>query len=337
MHRGPVSRHAFHAFLFLFLSALAAAALPGCAKAAKSYRVGILIGSASMSAVADGFKAKMAELGYVEGRNVSYDIQGSNADRAEEKRIAERFVAARVDLAFAFPGQSALAVKEAAAGTKIPVVFANAVVGGSSLIDSVRSPGGNITGVRVPNPELTVKTFESILELKPGAKRFMVVFDPGYETDWPILEALRLAVLERKAELWETQVPDAMAIREVLEGVDKAGRAGVDAILLLPDTIPRSAEAAGAVLAFADAHGVPLAGGTRAMVERGATLTAAADQGEQGRLAATLADKALKGVPAGTIPVATTATHLIVNYRKARELRLEPPEGLLKQASEIFR
>jgi hypothetical protein len=33
----------------------------------------------------------------------------------------------------------------------------------------------------------------------------------------------------------------------------------------------------------------------------------------------------------------TTKSHLIINYRKLREIGLDPPESLLKQASEIVR
>jgi putative ABC transport system substrate-binding protein len=325
-------------FAILIAMVLASVALPGgCAKAPKSYRVGILVGTATMTGLSDGFMKRMVELGYVEGKTISYDILSSNADRAEELRIAEKFITDKVDLVFVFPGQPALTVKKAAKGTKIPIVFANAIIGGTDLIESVRNPGGNITGVRIPNPELTLKSLESLLELNPSTRRIMIIYDPNYATDGPILDALRSAAAASDVALQEVRVTDPSQIQTILRGLEKSGDAKMDAIVLLPDTIPRSAEAASAVLAFADKHRIPLAGGTSTMVKGGATLTAAADQGEQGELAATLADKILKGANAGSIPVETTKTNLIVNYAKARELGFDPPEGLLKQASEIIR
>jgi putative ABC transport system substrate-binding protein len=316
---------------------MAAVLLSGCVKTPRAYRVGILVGTDTMVPIADNFMARMAELGYIEGKNIAYDVQKSNAERTEEKRIADKFVTDEVDLVFAFPGQPAGVVKAAAKGTKIPIVFANAVIEGNDLVDSVRSPGGNITGVRVPSPDLTLKSFESLLELTPKAKRIMAVYDPNYPTNPLVLDALRLAASSSNVILQEVRVPRAPDTQAVLQELEKSGDTDMDAILLLPDTLPQSSEASGAIVAFADKHRVPVGGGARTLLQRGIVLTASTDQGEQGGLAASLADKIFKGTPAGTIPVVTTQPHLFINYKKAKELGMTVPEGLLRQASDIVR
>jgi len=321
----------------LVLAAVLAAFAVGCPKAAKTYRIGILVGTDSMANLVESFKRKMSDLGYVEGKNASYAVMRSNADRAEERRIAEKFVADKVDLVFVFPGQPALTVKAAAEGASIPIVFANAIVGGTELVESIRNPGGNITGVRIPSPELALKSLETLLALKPSTRRVMVLDDPGYSTDGPILDQLRKAALLSGVTLQEVSIADTSKTGAILRSLEESGKATMDAIIFLPDSITRSAEASGEVLAFADRHRVPLIGGTPLMVETGVALTAAADEVEPGELAAGLADKILRGVPAGSIPVVTTRTHLVINYRKVRELGLEPSESLLKQASEIIR
>ncbi len=309
----------------------------GCAKAPKTYRVGILVGTTSMASLADGFRKRMAELGYVEGKTITYDIRYSDADRVAEKNISDTFVSNAVDLIFVFPGQSALIAKKSAMGTKIPVIFANAIIGGTELVDSVRNPGGNITGVRIPSPELSLKSLELILALKPAARKVMIPHDPQYATNGPILNSLRLAAAAGGISLQEVKVSGSDDIHRALSGLEKAGEDTMDAILFLPDSIARSSEAYKAILEFADRHHVPVVGGTPAMVKDGVTLTAAADDVEPGKLAAEIADKILKGTPAASIPVVTTRTHIIINYRKALELGLKPPEGLMKQASEIIR
>src|ERR1051326_3713379 len=65
--------------------------LSGCGQgqSAKIYHVGILSGLDAFSPAVDGFKAKMAELGYVEGKNISYDIQKTNVDLEAYKKIAQ--------------------------------------------------------------------------------------------------------------------------------------------------------------------------------------------------------------------------------------------------------
>ena len=50
---------------------LASLVLSGCAAAKpKVYRVGVLAGLSAFSPALDGFKAKMTELGYIEGKNI---------------------------------------------------------------------------------------------------------------------------------------------------------------------------------------------------------------------------------------------------------------------------
>jgi putative ABC transport system substrate-binding protein len=61
------------------------------------------------------------------------------------------------------------------------------------------------------------------------------------------------------------------------------------------------------------------------------------DNVQVGRQAAPLADKIFKGTPAGTIPVVSADSVLIINYAEAQELGLTVPEILLGQAAEIIR
>jgi putative ABC transport system substrate-binding protein len=312
--------------------------LSGCAETPKVYRVGILVGADTMSSAVDAFKARMTELGYVEGKNIAYDVQKSNADPAEEKRISGKFATDKVDLVFAFPGQTARSVKAALQGTNIPIVFANAVIEGTDLVDSVRSPGGNVTGVRIPGTEETLKSFESLLEFTPRFERIMAIYDPNYPTTPSALEVLRPAALSSNVTLQEVHVTRVQDTQAVLQGLEKSGEATMDAIMLLPDTIPRSSEATGLIIKFADAHRVPVAGGPVDVVQNGgAVLSVTSDLVETGGLAASLADKILKGTPAGTIPVVSPQPRLYINYTKAQELGLTVPQGLLKQATKIIR
>ena len=56
--------------------------LPNSAKAQKVYRIGALVASDLFVPAFEGFKKKMAELGYVEGRNVKYDFYNAKIGRA---------------------------------------------------------------------------------------------------------------------------------------------------------------------------------------------------------------------------------------------------------------
>ena len=82
--------------LWVLLSAtiIAAMLLSGCGTAsqAKTYKVGVLSGLDAFAPAFDGFKAKMSELGYVEGKNITYDVQSTNVDMEAYTKITKKFV-----------------------------------------------------------------------------------------------------------------------------------------------------------------------------------------------------------------------------------------------------
>ncbi len=310
----------------------------GCgAKPPKVYRVGIVCGSDAFLPVIDGFKAGMAELGYVEGENVIYDVQALNADRAGEQRAAEQFVADKVDLIFAVPTEPAVAAKAATQGTNIPVVFAYAGIEDGSLVANVRQPGGNVTGVRFPGPEQSRKRLEILLELAPQVKRVWIGYDKDYPNTAPALAALRPLASSLNVTLVEVPATTIDEIRADLAARAAGDDIGIDAMILMPDLFNHSPDGWALISGFAAEHKVPLGGSFIYTVEQGALFGNANNLYKVGELAAPLADKIFRGTSAGTIPVVTPDQDLYINYKVAQELGLTVPESLLAQAAEIIR
>ncbi len=322
----------------LFIALVAAALWSGCDhKSPRVYRVGVLSGTDAFLGIADGFKAKMTELGYSEGKNIIYDLQKVTADPEGERRIAEKFTADKVDLIFTFPTEPAVAVKAATVGTNIPVVFAYAGIEGVPLIKSVREPGGNMTGIRFPGPEQMSRRLELLHRLAPKAKRVWIGYDKNYPNTGPALAALRPDALSLGITLVE--VP-AVALEDIK--VDLAARAkstniGIDAMILMPDILNHTASCWTAVSKFAAKHRLPIGGSFPYTVEQGAVFGNANDIVKVGELAAPLADKIFKGIPAGTIPVVTPEQNLWLNYKRAKGLGMTVPEDLINQADKIIR
>jgi putative ABC transport system substrate-binding protein len=306
-------------------------------KPQKVYRVGIISGVDTFIDMADGFKTKMAELGYIEGGNITYDLQKLNNDPEGDERVARKFVADKVDLIFAFPTEPALAAQEAAKGTNIPIVFGFAGLQGNKLVESVFKPGGNITGVRFPGPELTAKRLEILHEFVPSAKRIGIIYDPDYPNADSALEALRPTASSIGLLLVEIPAVSAADIRAALKKRTESANVGMDAILIMPDILCHTLEGFAEITKFADKHKLPIGGGHISQADTGAMFGYSPDNFEMGELAATLADKILKGTPAGTIMVITPPAHLRINYKRASELGLSVPEGLLNRADEIIR
>lgn len=320
---------------FFFMGCLFISCSEG--KESQIYRVGILSGGKAFDDIADGFMDKMTELGYIEGKNITYDYRKAEYDLNEYRNILNKFAHDRVNLIFAFPTEPAVLAKEIAQKDNIPVVFAMAGVERNNLVDSVSSPGGNITGVRYPGPELTVKRLDILIELVPTSKKVYLLYDKKYPTTMMALEYLRPAATSLGITLVEDAVNDMEGLKAKLEQRSLSGDIGVDAILIMPDIINNSPEGFGSILDFAKKHKIPIAGGMDFTADRGALFSFVPDNIEQGELAATLAKKVLDGTPAGTIMLITPPARLRINYKVIKELDLMVSEGLLSRADEIIR
>jgi putative ABC transport system substrate-binding protein len=312
--------------------------LSGCGpEKPKVYRVGILSGIDFATPTADGFKEKMTELGYVEGKNIVYDMQQTNFEPDREEQILEKFVEDKVDLIFTFPTEVSMAAKAATQGTDIPVLFAVANIEDTGLVESVRQPGGHITGVRYPGPDIAIKRFEIMLELLPQARRMWVPYQRGY----PIVES-QMDVLRPTAEslgvtLIEFPADGAEEIQAELDARDQSADIGMDAILFIAEPLAVIPDVFAVMGKFAAEHKIPI-GGVLLEVEGYETLFGVnVEFASVGKQAATLADKILRGTPAGTIPVVSAENYLQINYGVAQELELTVPAGLLSQADEIIR
>jgi putative ABC transport system substrate-binding protein len=329
-----------HPMLVLILLVVVCVFLGGCGEKAqeeKVYRVGIIGGMEAFAPTAEGFKAKMAELGYIEGENIVYDVQIANFDQAEMQQVLEQFVADEVDFVFAFPTEASVVAKAATRGTDIPVVFAIAGIEGGDLVESVRQPGENITGVRYPGPDLVVKRFEFLHELAPQIKRLYIPYDPNYPNSPPALKALRPVASSHGVTLVEAPVTSVEELQADLQARAKTADIGMDAMQILPEALTQSPAGWAAISTFAAQHKLPLVGSILFSANIGGVFSYCIDFVENGELAAPIADKVLKGAQAGTIPLVTPEAHLWINYKLIQELGLTVPEGMLSLADEIIR
>jgi putative ABC transport system substrate-binding protein len=327
----------YHILLFISLLVLFMC-ISGCGeKQTKTYRIGILSGAATFDNIADGFTAKMTELGYLKDRDIGYDYQKAHFDMVACKNILEKFVADNVDLIFVFPTEPALLAKEVTRGTDIPIVFAMAGIEKNGLVDSVSCPGSHITGVRFPGPELTVKRLDILLELVPGTKRIYLIYDQNYPTAVMALEGLRPAASASGVTLVEDPVTSLEELKSKLEERSALRDIGIDAIFVMPDILNNSLHGFQAIRRFAYEHKIPIGGGMDFTADLGALFSFVPDNVEQGKLAATLADKIFHGTPAGRIMLVTPQARLRINYNVIQKLGLTVSEGLLSRADEIIR
>ena len=313
-------------------------ALSGCVeeKTQKVYHVGILSGLDFFANTADGFKEKMTELGYVEGENIVYDVQKSNFDIATYRNILNKFVADKVDLIFVFPTEASQEAKAATNGTDIPVVFANSFTEDTNLVNSVREPGGNITGVQWVGSDLALQRFEIMRELVPEAKQMLVPYQRGYPIVKSQLAALRSAFASEGITLIEVPADNATSLEAELQKQEKSFNNETVVILMIAEPLCVTPDDFVVLGRFAEEHKIPLGGAFMSFGGYVSIYGLTPQNVPQGRQAAFLADKILRGVPAGTIPVVSAEGYFQLNYTAAQKFGLSVSEGLLSRVDEII-
>ncbi|HEX3002378.1 MAG TPA: ABC transporter substrate-binding protein [Methanoregula sp.] len=342
-----MKQNVFFGFTVLSLTLLVGAILvAGCSgtgqekntSPGKVWHVGVLSGMSFFADTEDGFREKMAELGYIEGKNIVYDSRKMvGFDREAYKSSLKEFRDNKVDLVFVFPTEASQEAKAAMKGTGIPVVFANVFTEDTGLIESVRQPGGNITGVRWGGPDLALQRYEVMRELVPDAKRLLIPYQRGYPTTTSQLVALRTAASADGITLVEIPVDNTTELTTELNK-QAASITGKDTVILaIAEPLFVTPDSFAIIGAFADEHALP-AGGAFMSVNGHETVFGLIPRNvPQGMQAAALADKIFRGTPAGEIPVVTADNYFQLNYRQAQKLGLPVSEGLLSRADEIIR
>ncbi len=217
-----------------------------------------------------------------------------------EKLILKKFVADKVDLILTFPTEVSLEAKAAVEGTKIPLIFANANIEGVDLVKGVPEPGGNITGVRYPGPDLAIKRLESWHEMVPNARRIWIFYQRGYPIVASQLEVLRPVAVSLGVALTEKAADNAAEIHAILQKQVKTKDIGMDAILIIAEPLITTTEAYDLLGKFAAEHKIPVGGALSSAVNDDSLFGVSTENIAVGRQAVILADKIFKGKPAGT-------------------------------------
>ena len=234
----------------------------------------------------------LRELGYIEGRNITFEVRPADAHPERLPALAAEVVRLNVDIIVAVAPPAILAAKGAT--TTIPILMA--YWGGPDLVESgvvasLSRPGGNVTGVDMLNTALETKRLEFLLEAVPKAKNIAVIVHglPAWER-W--LKPVRTMAERAGKALYLSDVgEDEVGYGRAFESIR---RTGADA-LLVPSS-PKFSRERRIIIDLAARHRIPAMYELAATAHDGGLMAYSASLSGMDRQIAVLIDKIMKAL-----------------------------------------
>jgi putative ABC transport system substrate-binding protein len=299
-------------------------------EARRPYRVGVLNEAwAANHPTVEGLKAGLRELGFEEGRDVTFAIHFTKGDPSATNAAAAALVKAQVDVLFTSNEAATQAAKDAT--QKVPIVFT--LVGDPvavGMVTQLAHPGGNVTGVSNLTTELVPKRIEILQKLVPAVQRIWTIYYAGDPSSVAAARKAQEAGPRLKLRVVERPVRTAEELEWALKEL------GPGDALLPPDIATMDIPAV--ILEASLAARIPAVFPAALWVGYGGLVSYGPDYYAQGVQAARLVAKILRGARPQDLPVeGADKIDLAVNLKTANLLGLTVPRKVLLRADRLRR
>jgi len=277
------------------------------------------------------FRARLQELGWVEGQNVSFDIRTASGDYTKLDTEAGSLVSVSADVIVAVGTPALIAIRQY---TKtIPVVFTQVSDPvGQRLIDSLARPGGNITGLANFEFVSGSKWIELLPELDSRISHVTLITNPANENTAQFVKVITAAGDTKKVAVRVASVRDAADIQDAIENSSKRPRGG---LIIFPDSLLINHREL--IVELAARYRLPAVYPFRIFSELGGLLSYGPNFQDIFRRTAEYVDKILKGTKPADLPVeAPTKLELVINLKTAQALGLTISPRLQIAADELI-
>lgn len=314
--------------MVIFTAMLIVVLAAGCSSSGKSsdksdLKIGIIqyMDHVALDNSREGFIAALADNGYVDGDNITIDLQNAQGDQSNLSTISDRFVSNKEDLilAIATPATQAVAGKT----TEIPIL-ATAVTDYESarLVNSNEAPGGNVTGTSDMNP--VKEQIDLLVKLVPTAKTVGVLYTSSEVNSVTQAQIAKKAIEALGLKYVEVTISNSNDVQQATQTL--VGQC--DAIYIPTDNVLASA--------MPQVHSVtaqsktPVICGESSMLDGGGLATLGINYTDLGYQTGLMAVKILKGeAKPATMPIETaTKFDFKINGTIAEEIGLTIPADL---------
>jgi len=300
-------------------------------------RIGVLLSLAESDegkAQLAGFTQGLAELGWVDGRNLQTEVRWGRGDVDRIRTFAKELVALQPDVILSH-GTPVTAALHRETRT-IPIVFVTVSDPvGDGFVAGLPHPGGNITGFLTSESAITAKMFELLTEIAPGLKGVAILFNPDtapgggayYFRDFePAVRSTNVEPIAARAR------SDA----EIEAVVTSLGGEPGGGLVVMPDYFMLSH--IDPIILLAARNNVPAIYPWRSVVaNNGALFSYGPDLRDIVRRGAPYVDRILRGEKPADLPVQVPVKfEMAVNTKTAKALGLTVPSSIRLRADEVI-
>ncbi len=266
----------------------------------KVYRVGRLSGGLSSSRFGqDALRRELRNLGYVEGKNIVFELRNAEEKPERLSALADELVRLKVDLIIAGGPNDGLTAKKATKA--IPIIFtdSNTDPVARGMVDSLARPGGNITRFYSMADVLAGKRLQVLKEAIPKLTRVAVLWYPKFEGSEPQWTESQLVARQLGLQLHSMEI-NTDNFESAFKEAAKKGNIG---LTVTRHRLSQSTENQERIIALAAKYQLPTIHYREDFVQNGGLMSYGADEVEPFKRVAVMVDKILKGAKPADIPV----------------------------------
>jgi putative tryptophan/tyrosine transport system substrate-binding protein len=317
--------------LLLGISAAAAAPRLFAQAPGRTYRIGWLAtGNTFAEPYGAAFARRLAELGFVEGRNLVLERRHGENQPGRLPAVAAELAKAKHDLIFtAGPEATLSAAVQASRDVPVIVIAIDFDPVATGDVASLARPGGRVSGMTALQSALPAKRLELLKEMIPGISRVAVLANEQTGAQLSLAQgtARRLGITPQVIDLKRPPFDFGAAVAE-------AARARAEAIFVLGSALWVPARLLLPELALKAK--LPTVFHQAQWVEAGGLMSYGFNFPAMFRRGAEMAVEVLKGAKPATMPMEQPASYeLALNLKTAKSLGLNIPTPLKMRADQV--
>ncbi len=294
-------------------------------------RLGILHpASVEASSVYKVLVAGLAERGYVEGKNIAFELRSGNGKPETLPTLAADLVRANVDVLLVVGPPAVRAAMSATRTIPIVAIDLESDPVKSGWVKSLSRPGGNVTGFFLDTTAMSAKWLQLLHEAVPGLRRVSLLWDTASGKS-------QLAATQAAAPTFSVEVQTVPVEKwsDFDAAVNAAIKARTQAFVVLSS--PTAFQYSARFAEFTLRNRIPAISPFHPFVAAGGLMAYGPNLDLFFQRAAATIERILKGTLAAEVAAEQPNKYeFAINLKTAKTLGLAIPQALLLRADEVI-